>query len=97
MLDDPSSRDAPAEYVVRALAGCDERCAPGTTLPACEAAVHGLAPSPFGGLAHELCEPERQALLLTAGSRVEDQLRILAQIVLLAWEEEWDRDRLLRL
>lgn len=97
LLDDPSSRDALADYVIRAVAGSDEYSAPGTTLPGCEAAVHGLAPSPFGGLARELREHEHQALVLAASSRVEDQLRALAQRVLLAWDEGWDRDRLLQL
>ncbi|MBB4637514.1 hypothetical protein [Longimicrobium terrae] len=96
LLDDPESRDALAEYIVRACEG-GERCAPGTSLPACEAAVYGLAPLPFGTLARELRENERQALRLAADATMEVQVQALGRRVLRAWDEAWNRDLLLQI
>jgi hypothetical protein len=98
VLDDSKSRGALAGYIARAMEGGRSGThATGTSLPACEAAVYGLAPSPFGGIAKELKTHERRALLRVTQAHADERLQWVAERVLAAWDESWKRDRLLYL
>lgn len=95
-FDDAVSRTALTEYLERHLAG-GARVGVGTTLVAAETAVIGLAPLPFGALAEALMPQERAVLERAADAGADERLRRVASRVLLAWDEGWERDRLLQL
>lgn len=96
ILDDPTSRGALVDYLERSFTP-EGNYRRDVTPAGVRAAVYGLAKLPLGGLATLLTPRERGALKCVIGNSGDPVLQSIANRVLSAWDENWQRDRLLYL
>lgn len=91
LLDTTDARSALGKYITQHMDGQPQR-----PLPAVEAAVYGLAPSPFFRIARSLTDGEDAVLERVSEKHPDRQLRDTAARVLQAWREQWTDLRILR-